>query len=99
MKFTPAYGYVKIKREIVYWHWYRAKDQNPYKLAMHLIFSVNHKANRFLKLIVLPGQTVTSIQHLADETGMTFSQVRTALEKDIDFFQRGFSECVARWWT
>lgn len=80
MKFTPAYGYVKIKREIVFWHWYRSKKKNPFIVAMHLIFSVNHQENIFQNIRVLPGQTITSYEHIANETGLTFSQVRTAIK-------------------
>ena len=70
-------GFVKIQRSITNWRWY--KDVNTFHVFMHLLFKANYEPHEFMDMTVQRGQLVTSIQHLADETGISYRSVRTAL--------------------
>jgi hypothetical protein len=48
---------------------------------MHLILKANFTEGKFKDIVVKRGQTVTSSQHLADETGLSRQQIRTAIDK------------------
>lgn len=71
-------GFVKIDRRILDWEWY--DDANTMRLFFHCLLKANWKAARWHGMTIEPGQFVTSLQVLSDETQLTISQVRTALE-------------------
>lgn len=70
-------GFVKINRKITEWEWY--KNVPTRVLFEHLIYTVNYEDKMWQGRKILRGQKVTSIKHLAEETGLTLRQVRTAL--------------------
>ena len=70
--------FVKIDRNMVSWRWFQTP--NTAHLFLYLVIRANIKDGAFKKITVKRGQLVTSLQHLANETGLTVSQVRTALE-------------------
>ena len=71
-------GYIKLYRKITEWEWYK---HIPTKvLFFHLLIESNHAPHRWRGIQIDTGQTVTSIEHLSNETGLTVRQVRTALE-------------------
>lgn len=70
-------GYLKLFRQMLEWEWY--KDPNTCRLWIHLLLKANYGYARFHGQDVHPGQLVTSIKHLSEETGLTERQVRTAL--------------------
>lgn len=72
-------GWVKLHRKILKWQWYT--DIPCRILFEHLLFTVNHKPNKWLKYNIEAGQKITSLGKLALETGLSLRQVRTALDK------------------
>lgn len=72
-------GWVKIHRSILEWEWYG--DLPVRTVFIHLILTVNHSPKRVKGKVVERGQTWTSANTLARETGLSVKQVRTALSK------------------
>ena len=72
-------GWIKIHRQILNWEWY--KDINVKILFIHLLLTANHQGKNWKGQLVKRGQKLTSLQHLANETGLTLQQTRTALIK------------------
>lgn len=70
--------YVKISRKIFEWEWYT--DVNTKVLFFHILLKANWKNGRFQGLDIPRGSFVTSYQSLADETGLTVMNVRTAIK-------------------
>ena len=68
-----------MHRKLIEWEWY--KDINVKTLFLHLLLTANHSEQKWQGTIIQRGQTITSREHLANETGLTIQQVRTALNK------------------
>ena len=71
-------GFILLHRSILRWEWYG--DLNTARLFIHLLLTVNYEPQRWQGIAVERGQRVASMAKLADETGLTVKQVRTALE-------------------
>ena len=71
-------GYIKLFRKMTEWDWY--KDTNTKALFLHLLIRANFSAQKFRGRFIDKGQLVTTVRNLADETGLTVREVRTALE-------------------
>lgn len=71
-------GYIKLHRQILEWEWYT--DINTCKLFIHLMLRANHKAGNWRGQRIERGQFICSLRSLAEETGLTISQVRRALK-------------------
>lgn len=71
--------FIKINRKILYWEWYT--DVPAKTLFFHCLIKANWKDGKFQGKTIRRGQFVTSLSHLAFETGLTVKQVRLALEK------------------
>jgi len=72
-------GWIKIHRQILDWEWY--SDNNSFRVFMHLILTANHKEKRYKGIELKAGSVITSRDILANQTGLTVRQVRTALNK------------------
>lgn len=72
-------GYIKLYRQFIKWEWYT--DIPTRILFEHCLLRANHKAERWRGLTIEAGQFITSLNHLAQETGLTIRQVRTAIKK------------------
>lgn len=72
-------GWIKIHRQLVNWEWY--SDINTKVMFLHLLFTVNHEAKKWRGLTINPGQIITSISGLAQQTGLTVQNVRTSIDK------------------
>lgn len=72
-------GYVKEYRSIMQWEWYT--DYKTAHLFRHCILKANYEAKKWRGIEIRVGQFVTSLAHLAQETGLSVRQVRTSLEK------------------
>lgn len=70
--------YVKISRKILEWEWY--KDVNTKVVFFHILLKANWKNGRFHGMEIPRGSFVTSYQSLAEETGLTVMNVRTAIK-------------------
>ena len=70
--------YVKISRKILEWEWY--KDVNTKVVFFHILLKANWKNGRFQGMEIPRGSFVASYQSLAEETGLTVMNVRTAIK-------------------
>ncbi len=71
-------GFVIIDKKITEWEWY--KDVYTYKLFTHALWKANWKDGNFKGVEVPRGSFVTSLPKLAEESGLTIQQTRTALK-------------------
>lgn len=71
--------WISLHRKFKNWKWY--KDINTKTLFLHLLLIANYKDNYWKNILVKRGQLITSIEHLATETGLTIQQTRTAIKK------------------
>ncbi len=72
-------GFIKLHREIINWEWY--DDHNVSRLFLHILLTVNYKDNRYQGYDIPAGSRVSGLPKLADETGLSVRQVRTAIDK------------------
>lgn len=72
-------GHIKIFRKMLDWEWYN--DNNTKILFLHCLLRANWKEQKFQGIIIPRGSFITSLNHLAKETGLTIRQVRVSLEK------------------
>ena len=71
-------GFIKISRNILDWEWY--SDPCTKSVFLHCILKANWKDKTWKGVKIKRGQFVTSLASLADETGLSLKNVRTALE-------------------
>lgn len=71
-------GWVKNYRKIEDWEWY--KEPTTAHLFQHLVRRANREDGRWRGIDIPKGCLVTSIRHLAAQTGLSFQQVRTSLK-------------------
>ena len=72
-------GFVKFDRKIANWRWYH--DVNTFKLFFHLIITANYEPKPFENITVQRGQRIASYGTLAEETGLSVRNVRTAIRR------------------
>lgn len=70
-------GRIDLHRSLTKWRWY--KNGNTMRLFIHLLLTVNWKDDDFEQITMRRGQRVASRRSLAEETGMTEREIRTAL--------------------
>ncbi len=75
-------GWIKLHRKLTEWEWYT--DIPTKTLFIHLLLVVNHEPKKWRGKLIGVGEKVTSISRLAEETGLSVRQVRTALDKLIE---------------
>jgi DNA-binding transcriptional MerR regulator len=71
-------GWIKIHRKMLKWKWYQ--DSNTKSLFFHLLLMANYEPSTYKNKFVDIGCFITSRSKLAKQTGLTVSQVRTALK-------------------
>jgi len=74
-----SHGWIKLHRSMIDWEWYT--DQNTSRLFIHCLIRANHSDKKWRGNNIKRGQFITSLDTLSCETGLTVSQVRTALKK------------------
>jgi biotin operon repressor len=72
-------GWIKIHRKFMTWEWY--DDINTKVLFIHLLLTVNFEDKKWRGQAVKRGERITSLAHLAEETGLSVQQVRTSIKK------------------
>lgn len=70
-------GHIKVYRSITNWEW--SKTPNTLALFVHCLLKANWKDGKFQGYDVPRGSFVTGRKKLAEATGLTEQQVRTAL--------------------
>ena len=81
-------GFIKLHRKIISWGWY--KDSKVKSLFIHCLLKANHQDGQWHNIHVRRGSFLTSLAHLAEETGLTAKEVRRALEQLIE------AKCLAK---
>ena len=71
-------AFIKIYRKFLEWEWY--DDANTKVLFIHCLLRANWKPCKWHGVDLEPGQFVTSLASLAEETQLTVRQVRVALD-------------------
>lgn len=72
-----ADAFIKLHRKLLDWEWY--DDANTMRLFIHCLLRANWKAGSWHGITYGPGQFITSLASLSDETGLSIQQVRTSL--------------------
>ena len=70
-------GFIVINRNILDWEWFT--DPNTLLVFMYLLIKANWKDKTWGKRKIKRGQLVTSLAKIAEETGLSVKNVRTAL--------------------
>lgn len=73
-----ADAFIKIYKKMLKWEWY--DEPNTKVLFLHCLLRANWEKCEWHGVEINPGQFVTSIAKLAEETGLSNRQARTALE-------------------
>jgi len=73
-----AEAFVKLYKKMLAWEWY--DDINTKVLFLHCLLKANWKPTRWHGVELEPGQFVTSLPTLAEETQLSVRQVRVALD-------------------
>lgn len=71
-------GYIKLHLKFLEWEWY--KNTNTKVLFIHCLLKANWKESKFMGIEIPRGSFVTSLANLAEETGLTIRQARTAID-------------------
>jgi len=72
-------GWIKLHRAMNEWGW--KTDPNVTVLWVHLLLNANYEDGIFLGHIIKQGSLATGLISLAEKTGLSIQQVRTALNK------------------
>lgn len=78
MGIDTSMGFVAFPRGLTAWEWY--DDPNTCRLFIHLLLTTGWKDKQWHGLTIRAGSRVTSRRVLAEETGLSEMQVRTALQ-------------------
>ena len=76
---TIENGYIKLHRKMVNWEWF--SDPNTSHLFVYLLLSASWQDSKWRGIDIPRGSLITSLNHLAENTGLTIRSVRTSLEK------------------
>ena len=78
MEMDLSRGFVAFPRGLTGWEWY--DDLNTRVVFFHLMLTANWDEKRWRGIVIPAGGQVTSVAHLARDTGLSARQIRTALE-------------------
>lgn len=70
-------GYIKLHRKLLEWEWYN--DISTKTVFIHLLLTAQLKKTSFQGYEIPKGSRVCSYQKLAEETGLSVQNVRTAI--------------------
>jgi len=71
-------GWIKLYRQLLDWEWY--KNLNVKIVWLHLLLTANFVSGRkAYGHTLVAGQVITTYKRIAEETGLTFQNVRTAI--------------------
>lgn len=72
-------GFIKLYRKITEWEWY--KDQNTFRVFIHLLLHANFEAKRWQGVDIERGQVVVGRKKLAEQLKLSEREIRTAMTK------------------
>lgn len=70
-------GYIKSYRSLLDWEWF--KDRNTLQLWIYILHRVNYEPSLFQGMTIERGQMLETYQSMAEHTGLSVQNVRTAL--------------------
>lgn len=70
-------GWIKLHRKLLDWEWWG--DGNTTRLWIYILLKANHKEKIWKGIKIEPGTFVTSFAKMAEETGLSLQQTRTAI--------------------
>lgn len=71
-------GWIKLHKKMTKWQWF--KHSNTLQLFIYVLITANYEDKYWGNVLVKRGELITSLGHLAEGTGLSVQQVRTALE-------------------
>ena len=71
-------GFVKLHRSMLSWEWF--KDDKTAHFFIYCLLRCNWEDGNFQGVKVKKGQFISTVRHMADESGLTVQEVRTALK-------------------
>lgn len=72
-------SWLKLPRSFTSWRWYH--DSKMVHVFLYFLLQANVKKIDYLSLTVYPGQVVTSLAIIAEDTGLSPRNIRTCLQK------------------
>ena len=72
-------SWIKLPRSFTSWRWYH--DSKMVHVFLYFLLQANVKKTDYLSLTVYPGQVVTSLAIIAEDTGLSPRNIRTCLQK------------------
>lgn len=72
-------GFIRLYRSLLSWEWH--DDPNTLSLFIHLLLMANFREGRWHEQEIQRGQVLTGRKKLAELTGLSEQQVRTALNR------------------
>lgn len=72
-------GFIKLHRKLSEWEWYR--DTNVLCLFIHILLLANWEDKKWQGTTIKRGSFITSLGHLASESGLTIKQTRIVMDK------------------
>ena len=72
-------GFIALHRKLLDWEWFT--DGPVLRLFIYLLLKANHKPQTWQGIEIKRGQLVSGIYRLAEETGLSVQETRTALKK------------------
>ena len=70
-------GHIKVYRKILDWEWY--KSTNTKVVFIHMVLKAYWRDTRIEGVTITRGSFISSVKKLAEETSLTYSQVRRAV--------------------
>ena len=74
-----ADAFIKLYNKMLKWEWY--DNINTCRLFVHCLLKANWQPTKWQGVELQPGQFITSLTKLSDETSLTIRQVRDSLNK------------------
>lgn len=71
-------GWIKLHRSLLDWEWYSKPVVRS--VFIHCLLKANHKDNKWQGRVVNRGEFISSLGKIAEETGFSVQQIRTAIK-------------------
>lgn len=72
-------GFITLHRKLTDWEWY--KDIPVKTLFLHIVLMTNYKPKKWKGIGIKRGEFLTGLISLAENTGLSIQQLRTAIKK------------------
>ena len=72
-------GFISLHRKLLNWEWFT--DVNVCHVFIYCLLRANYKPTKWRGQEIKRGEFITSLNNIATGTGLTVSQVRTAINK------------------